>query len=377
MLDTMYAWCRKWRMKVNVKKTKIVHFRNKGSARTKFKFKYGANNVDIVENYKYLGLILDEFLDYNITSSVLASSAGRALGSIQNKFNVLKGLGYDTFTKMFYTGVAPVMDYCSGIWGFKEYSKVESVQNRAARFYLGVHRYAPNHAVKGDIGWLTPNLRHKIEMIRYWNRLLSMSDNRLTKQVFLWDKRLNKRNWCSEISHILSSINLQASYINNIPVDIDRAKEALLNKYIDEWKTQVENVPKLRTYVLFKSNFEVEPFVYKVQNRGHRAILAQFRSGILPLAIETGRYNNVPLEDRLCVFCNDNVLENETHFLLHCNFYNEYRGHLMSEIIKTVDNYYFMSTEEKLCTLLNPECIKFTAEFLYKAYFRRKFSLYK
>ncbi len=32
-----------------------------------------------------------------------------------------------------------------------------------------------------------------------------------------------------------------------VPVDIDRAKEALLNKYIDEWKTQVENVPKLRT----------------------------------------------------------------------------------------------------------------------------------
>ena len=64
--------------------------------------------------------------------------------------------------------------------------------------------------------------------------------------------------------------------------------------YKDEWKTQVENVAKLRSHVLFKKEYETEPFIYKVTDRAHRSILSQLRCGILPLAIETGRYTETP-----------------------------------------------------------------------------------
>jgi hypothetical protein len=41
-----------------------------------------------------------------------------------------------------------------------------------------------------------------------------------------------------------------------------------------------------------------------------------FRSGALPLAYETGRYTGppVPVDDRLCVYCNSGRVKNEKHF---------------------------------------------------------------
>ncbi len=63
--------------------------------------------VECVDKYKYLGIILDEYLDFNITATVVASSASRALSSIYNKFAKLKGIGFSTFTILFHSGVVP------------------------------------------------------------------------------------------------------------------------------------------------------------------------------------------------------------------------------------------------------------------------------
>ena len=55
----------------------------------------------------------------------------------------------------------------------------------------------------------------------------------------------------------------------------------------------------------------------------NRSLLAQFRLGILPLFIETGRYSNISAENRICKFCTLNIINDEFHFLMQCPFYNE------------------------------------------------------
>ena len=203
-----------------------------------------------------------------------------------------------------------------------------------------------------------------------------MDNDRLTKRVFLWDRHINKRNWSNDVYHILSDIGQDLLYAHNDIVNLVSAKENVFNTYKEQWRAQSVNMPKLRTYVTYKHEYLPEPYVYKVTDRGHRSILAQFRCGILPLAIETGRFNDIPLEYRLCDFCNDDVLEDEIHFLLHCNFYHEYRAQLMSKVIDHTTDFYFMTIEQKLHTLMGPECVKPTAEYLYKAYYKRKYSMY-
>ncbi len=77
------------------------------------------------------------------------------------------------------------MDYCAGVWGYKQYDKHNTVQNRAIISYLGVHRYTSNVAINGDVNWTTLHTRRKICMIKLWNRLVKMLDTRLTK-MFLY-----------------------------------------------------------------------------------------------------------------------------------------------------------------------------------------------
>ena len=86
-----------------------------GQKKTAVKFKYQGDEVDVVSMYRYLGYHFNEHLKYNIGCEVLASSGGRALGAIINKFKDIKDSGYETFTKLYSTGVEPILDYFSGI----------------------------------------------------------------------------------------------------------------------------------------------------------------------------------------------------------------------------------------------------------------------
>ncbi len=72
------------------------------------------------------------------------------------------------------------------------------------------------------------------------------------------------------------------------------------------------------TYVLFKGNFCVEPYLRVNMDRKYRSVLAKLRCGILPLEIETGRWKNVDAGNRLCELCHTDV-EDEYHFMFRCN----------------------------------------------------------
>ena len=43
-------------------------------------------------------------------------------------------------------------------------------------------------------------------------------------------------------------------------------------------------------------------------SKSKRSLLAQLRLGVLPLAIETGRYTGKSIELRVCVVCDSNEL---------------------------------------------------------------------
>ncbi len=136
-------------------------------------------------------------------------------------------------------------------------------------------------------------------------------------------------NWNSDIYKVFSSLNKLDIYENMDEVGFTSAKTDLYEIEKNNWKNNILTISKLRTYT-FKENYEIEPFVYKVQIRAHRSLLSKFRCRIFPLKIETGRYSQIPLEFRLCILCDSNLVENENHFLFHYHFYHT----LMDNVFK-------------------------------------------
>ncbi len=50
----------------------------------------------------------------------------------------------------------------------------------------------------------------------------------------------------------------------------------------------------------FKHAYETESYLTDKLPYVHRSAMAKFRCGVAPLKIETGRYENIPLEARIC-----------------------------------------------------------------------------
>ena len=115
----------------------------------------------------------------------------------------------------------------------------------------------------------------------------------------------------------------------------------------DIWKREIQNVSKLRTYVTFKNDFVLEQYVLLNLDKQERSKVAQFRCGILPLRVETGRYVGEAPELRICTFCDRQEVENEQHFLLHCDLYR----HIRSNVFQGTDN--SISDERKLINITN------------------------
>ena len=63
-------------------------------------------------------------------------------------------------------------------------------------------------------------------------------------------------------------------------------------------------------------------FIYE---KKFKTAFTKFRLSSHDLAIERGRYENIPRDERICKNCNLNMVENEFHFLLVCPKYRDLR----------------------------------------------------
>jgi len=92
--------------------------------------------IDIVDKFTYLGIVINEYLDYNVTDKTVAHSACRALGLLIAKCKITGGLPYDAYTKLYDAVVWPVISHGASIWSVKTCSCINAAQYRAMRFFL-------------------------------------------------------------------------------------------------------------------------------------------------------------------------------------------------------------------------------------------------
>ena len=285
-LNSVYAWCNKWRLQVNMSKTKIMHFRKSLVTRTNYKFMFGDTDITHCDSYRYLRLELNESLDYSHSVDVLSSASGRALGALVSKYYAINGLHYNTYTKLYSNLVEPVMDYADAIWGYKSYNANNTVQHRAMRCFLGVGKYTAIPAMYGELCWKTHIMRHHLDMIRYFIRLVNMDQSRLTYKVFRWDyDKPRIGTWCHEIKTILNKHNI-GHYYSIIPAPRGVNISAILTQQLcDEqkalWDTS-RHMPKLSNYNKVKDLFSVPRYVFQHLTRQERSALAKLYCGNLP-----------------------------------------------------------------------------------------------
>ena len=153
-----------------------------------------------------------------------------------------------------------------------------------------------------------------------------MDEDRLPKIVYEWDKSLNIEAWSSEIEHIFKKIDCGNTNMGTDTIDLEHASKKLLLKNQQDWRREGELKPKLRTFNKIHDFDHSQILVQAPVTRLQRSLLTQLKSGILPLKIETDRYQGIRPENRLCKICSLNQPEDELHFIFTCPALNHTRS---------------------------------------------------
>ena len=137
-----------------------------------------------------------------------------------------------------------------------------------------------------------------------------------------------------------------------------------------------EDIPKKESnYVQFKENYSTEPYVSFNLKRGQRSLCAQLRAGVLPLAVEVGRYSGTPEEQRVCALCDLGVVEDEYHFVFYCPLYHKPRVKLFEKIQNKNPDLFWMSESHMLNWLFSNEVFAL-GKYMERAWQLRWKSLY-
>ena len=371
MLDVVSDWCRKWGMQINTKKTQILHVRNSQRPRSSFSFNCGGTPLAYTDSYKYLGFILHEHLINDNHVSTVTAAASRSFGRIHSIFKSTGNLGINTYQTLYSSYVESIMNYASGVWGFRNFNDPQLLQNRIMRFFLGVHRFAPNAGVKLELDWLECREVRWLNMLRLYNRISKMDTDRLPKIILNWDKSLALDTWGSEIKHIAANIGLHVQLKEGEIYDITAAYNKLLSSSRLRWHLEAQNKPKLRTFLKIHNFDQIQVLAKSQITRYQRSLLSQLKLGILPLKIETERYQGTPLEQRLCKLCDSNQIEDEIHFMFHCPELKDTRILHNLQLDQSTDDFV------QLSIMLNSENIVSSARYLESLYRCRKNIMYR
>ena len=288
-------------------------------------------------------------------------------------------LPHDIAFNIFDKCILPILLYGSEIWGHTYSDIIEQVHVSFCKKVIGVGSKTSNVAVLGECGRHPLYIFYYKKCIAYWLKLLTMPDNRYAKSCYIMLKKLDevgKVTWVTHVRNLLYRFGFGfvwlSQTVGNKNLFLLEFMQRVKDISCQNWCSDVVNSCKLRTYYQFKSMLEPEKYLSCLSLRKHIVSLSKFRCSNHDLAVESGRYKNIDVSDRICELCNLNgiiAIEDEYHFLLICPSYKNLRNNLIPIVFRQYPTF------EKFIQLMKTDSVlmmKNIAIFINKSMEKRK-----
>ena len=345
LLKNLEIYCKKNFLKINIDKTKCMIF-EKGRANTIYNFYLYGKKIEIVQEFKYLGITLYKNGRWNKTQKLFAEKGSK---SLYNLYSIFRRYEFTTEKKcqLFDSLILPVLHFSSEIWGTHNAQEIESVHTKFCRKILSVKKSTNLGAIYGELGRVPLLVKRECNIIRYWIKILNSDNNTLLKQIYFMlrnDANSNESygglNWAFNVKKILDKLGLSNLWINQLSLSINfsQIKQRILDQYQQKWYSEINNSQRLFYYRMYKHQLTCEQYLNSQLDNKFKYSLTRFRTSSHDLEIEKGRYNRIRREDRLCKLCNLNQIETEYHFLLICPFYRDLRLQYIKRYYQTWPN---------------------------------------
>ena len=183
-LTRLKEYCDLWGLKVNKDKTQIVIF-SKGRVLKRPIFYLGEDTIEVVDDYTYLGVVLNYNGNYLKAMANQKKSANRAMKALLGKARLLE-LDIDTTLELFQRCVVPILLYGCEIWGYQTNNTyvLEVFYRKFIKIILKLSNSTPTCMVYGESG--QPCIRRLINsrLMNFWAKLKFDDNPRLSKTLF-------------------------------------------------------------------------------------------------------------------------------------------------------------------------------------------------
>lgn len=377
LLDKLKTYCDMWNLKVNTDKTKVIIFNKSGKLLKGFSFSYETQLIELVTEYKYLGIIFKASGSFTYASSILSKKASKAM------FCMLKTLDSENINiashvKLFETCVKPILLYCCEIWSLDSLIKGNKEINfkidhfipnklllKFSKFTLGVQKTATNIAVLGELGLFPLALDAMKSTIGFWLHLLEAKSETLIYHSYEENKNMSN-SLCNKIRICLIENGFEHVWTNQSTFSKNKLlfsfKKILEKKFISYWEhllhsnksqqnKQKDMGNKLRTYSKLKAQFIREKYLYSDVDKKTIVSFIKIRISNSILEVERGRFNRIPFEERICKLCSSEV-EDEFHFLMKCSALQNQRDVFFNNVTSVVPSFSNLNDVEKFKFIL-------------------------
>ncbi len=149
-LNAMCEYCETYKLEVNRLKTKIVIF-SRGKISNIPVFTFGESQIDVVDDYNYLGIVFNYNGNFNKNNKARYDQARKAMYAILCKARKLC-LPVDVQLHLFDAVIKPILLYGCEVWGIESLNIIEKLHLEFCKNILGVNRRTCSIMVYGELG---------------------------------------------------------------------------------------------------------------------------------------------------------------------------------------------------------------------------------
>ena len=260
-LNVFQEYCKAWKLTVNITKTKILII-SKGRPNLNLHFHYNNFEIEVVAEYKYLGIYLSRSGNYRTAKRHIAEQAEKALFSLIRKIRALD-LPFDIQIDMFNKTIKPILLYGSEILGFGNCDIIERVQLKFYKYIFNLKRTTPSFMIYGELG-ITPIIVDiKARVASFWSKIIEPSNGPTKLSHLLYNIIYNlhknsnfKSSFAENVKNIIESCGFSGFWITQ---SVPNPKwfslaiaQKLKDQYMQEWATHLKTASSGTNYRLFK-----------------------------------------------------------------------------------------------------------------------------
>lgn len=339
-LDALHAYSNAWGLTVNASKTKTVVFarRATGSTDSGVAFTCGGTPITVETEFKYLGVQFQSSHAFSMAAAARAAAGTRALHAMRRRCTELGIMSPALQMRMFDVMVLPVLSYGAEIWAPHVLAATQEcaasrVQLAFLRHLLGVRQSTASLVVLAETGRKPLAVHWSLQLARFWNTLLAANEGSLLQRA-LADSialaaetggALAQQPWAAQFAAAMQQMGVQVDLQRPQQLGITNVKASCSAWFMRQF-TEAQGT-KTRHYVdvvcggIDLEHYRPAAYLKMVPDRARRRALAQLRTGAHWLAEETGRWQNVERQHRVCTHCashGEQHVDTVQHFLFAC-----------------------------------------------------------